>query len=266
MQFIDYNQLYRDVIDYATRVPEVDAILGIPRSGMLPAAMLATHLNKPLGFLNTDGTMQMLKGGARDSRPLNYTRFLALDDSTDSGHTLDGLKHLTQGLRITYGAIYYSENTPHRANDIYGRLIKQPRMFAWNFMNHGLLEQACVDIDGVLCRDPSPEECDWGEKYLKFLSEVPVRYAPKYKIRHLVTGRLEKYREETEDWLSRKYIKYDNLTMRFDPSIDIGEMKRDFYKDSKCIIFIESSEHQAKQIAKVGPVICTDNLTQYDSS
>lgn len=36
-------------------------------------------------------------------------------------------------------------------------------------MNHGILKKACLDIDGVLCVDPTPEENDDGPRYREFL-------------------------------------------------------------------------------------------------
>ena len=39
-------------------------------------------------------------------------------------------------------------------------------------MHHSFLNDSCLDIDGVLCRDPSPEENDDGPRYEKFLTET----------------------------------------------------------------------------------------------
>lgn len=51
-----------------------------------------------------------------------------------------------------------------------------------------------MDIDGVLCADPTPEENDDGEKYRHFLLNTPPLFIPKVTIGTLVTSRLEKYR------------------------------------------------------------------------
>ena len=48
-----------------------------------------------------------------------------------------------------------------------------------------------MDIDGVLCADPTPEENDDGEKYRHFLLNAPPLFIPKVTIGTLVTSRLE---------------------------------------------------------------------------
>lgn len=63
-----------------------------------------------------------------------------------------------------------------------------------------------MDIDGVLCADPTPEENDDGEKYRHFLLNTPPLFIPKVTIGTLVTSRLEKYRPETEAWLQKNHV------------------------------------------------------------
>ena len=275
MNFIDYNQLYQDVKDLSRKLPEIDAVIGVPRSGMLPASMLATLINKPLGSINPDGSMVLFKGGTRDTNHRISTRYtpsrlLILDDSCDTGRTLHDLRGNLVGFKTYFAAVYSSGKEDYRPKDLlYSRVLSQPRMFAWNFMNHGLLTEACVDIDGVLCDDP-PEDLDEGPKYHEFITTVKPIVKPKFKVKYLVTGRLEGWRPQTVQWLVDNGIQYEELIM-FNSDVrrelrNHGVFKRDFYKSSGCKIFIESSEHQAKIISEVGPVICVDTLKLYDSS
>ncbi|TIT90581.1 MAG: phosphoribosyltransferase, partial [Mesorhizobium sp.] len=60
----------------------------------------------------------------------------------------------------------------HNETDIVFEVVPHPRMFQWNFMHHVFLEQCCVDIDGVLCLDPTADENDDGPAYEKFLTEA----------------------------------------------------------------------------------------------
>ena len=53
--------------------------------------------------------------------------------------------------------------------DYFFEIVDYPRFFQWNIMNHSILQKTCMDIDGVLCADPTPEENDDGEKYRHFL-------------------------------------------------------------------------------------------------
>jgi uncharacterized HAD superfamily protein len=74
-------------------------------------------------------------------------------------------------------------------------------------MHHGhLLKYCCVDIDGVLCLDPTDCQNDDGAAYEKFLEEAVPMLAPTRPIGALVTSRLEKYRGLTEKWLAKHVI------------------------------------------------------------
>jgi orotate phosphoribosyltransferase len=122
-----------------------------------------------------------------------------------------------------------------------------------------------VDIDGILCRDPTPEENDDGERYREFLSEVEPNLVPNQRIGNLVTSRLEKYRPETERWLDEHGIRYDTLTMIDLPSKQARQErgnharhKANVYESTDGSLFIESDPRQAAAIMKrTGkPVFC----------
>ena len=61
-----------------------------------------------------------------------------------------------------------------------------------------------MDFDGVLCRDPTEEENDDGDKYRYFIANVEPIFKPSVEIGWIVTSRLEKYRDLTENWLKKK--------------------------------------------------------------
>ncbi|TIR64593.1 MAG: phosphoribosyltransferase, partial [Mesorhizobium sp.] len=155
----------------------------------------------------------------------------------------------------------------HNETDIVFEVVPHPRMFQWNFMHHVFLEQCCVDIDGVLCLDPTADENDDGPAYEKFLTEARPLLGPTRKIGWLVTSRLEKYRKLTEAWLAKHEIKYDHLVMLDLPSKAErqrlgahGSFKAEFYRKSDAILFIESEHEQAIKIAKLSgkPVLCVE--------
>jgi uncharacterized HAD superfamily protein len=68
-------------------------------------------------------------------------------------------------------------------------------------MNHQYLKHACVDIDRVLCTDPTHAENDDGENYIRFLENAKPLLRFKKKFGYFVNNRIEKSRSYTENWL-----------------------------------------------------------------
>jgi orotate phosphoribosyltransferase len=195
-----------------------------------------------------------------------------VDDSVLTGRQMhlarQSLRALESRHSIQYGAAYV-EPGMESAVDFHHQSLPYPRMFEWNMMHHRMLGQACVDVDGVLCRDPTPEENDDGPRYDAFIESVAARVAPTYTIGTLVTARLEKYRAATEDWLARHRIQFRALLMM--PYTTKAErlaagrhaaFKAEAYVASRASIFIESNRLQARDIAEMTnrPVICTDTM------
>jgi len=131
-------------------------------------------------------------------------------------------------------------------------------VFEWNLLHHPRLDMMCLDLDGVLCPDPTDAQDDDGPNYNEFLTSSSALNVPSYKINSIVTGRLEKYRRETEAWLKARGIRYDNLFMLDLPSAAVrrklginAEFKSDIYKlKSDCRLFVESNVAQAREIRK----------------
>lgn len=258
MNFITYKQLVDDSKSFARRLPRIDAVVGIPRSGLLPATIISEELNIKLGTITRNG-VDFLDGGIRDVGG-SIDTVMVVDDSYDTGDTFDRvrsrIKQFSMAFNVVYGAIY--STTDQISCE---KIIHQPRMFEWNFMNHGLLEKSCVDIDGVLCADPLSEEIDYGPRYEHFLKFAKQIRFPKFVIGTIVTGRIEKYRNLTENWLEEKRIKYNKLIMMPDHG-EHADFKADYYKKSDALVFIESSSHQANIIRKQTgrSVICIEEL------
>ena len=130
-----------------------------------------------------------------------------------------------------------------------------------------------MDIDGVLCQDPSVEQNDDGPKYRDFLRTARSLWQPSATIGMLVTSRLEKYRDLTEIWLAKQGIKYQCLVMmQYSTMVErqkakaYGTFKAEVYAHSDNILFIESSDEIAKEIAKKSgkPALCIESHCIYD--
>ena len=260
------------------RLPrDIDLVVGVPRSGILAATLVSLTANIPMtdldsflaGRIYTSGITKRWAGLDRQTSEMR--KILVIDDSIIGGTAMRDAREKIAAAGMKGDFIFaavFGLSLQHEETDIVLDVVPHPRMFQWNFMHHMFLEQCCVDIDGVLCLDPTEEENDDGPAYEKFLSEARPLLGPTRKIGWLVTSRLEKYRKLTEAWLDRHEIKYDHLIMLDLPSKAErqrlgahGSFKADFYRKSNAILFIESEHEQALKIAKLSgkPVLCVES-------
>jgi uncharacterized HAD superfamily protein/adenine/guanine phosphoribosyltransferase-like PRPP-binding protein len=260
-----------------SRLPrDIQLIVGIPRSGLLAANLLALHLNLPLTDLRGFIEERVIHSGQRGHRlqKLRYNpekgRVLVIDDSVLTGGTMSRVRKLIEAEKpksnVKYCAVFVSPRG-RKSVDLYFEEIMGKRVFEWNIMHSWVIQESCVDIDGVLCADPTEEENDDGAKYLAFLQRTKPLQLPSVKINTLVTCRLEKYRRVTEMWLKRHGIEYERLIMMDLPSKEMrkalnghGKFKANAYIGTKTILFIESSKKQAREIAILArrPVLCME--------
>ena len=283
MNFRTYEDLPRIVSNNLYKIPsDVDLIVGVPKSGLMVASMISLQLNLPLTDIDSLESGRICSSGISKRRKnwikkiSEARKILVVDDSSASGITCNKTKEIIKNSKYKDKIIFlvvFVTNKTKKLPDMYFDVCELPRMFEWNYMHHGLLENACVDIDGVLCQDPTDEQNDDGKKYIKFISTVKPRVVPTHKIKYLVTTRLEKYRKYTEAWLKKNNIEYEQLIMMNlaskEERIRLGNhglYKGEEYKKlDDALIFIESSEHQAPVIANVSGklVYCVDNGKLY---
>ncbi len=268
----DLNQIILRQLHILPR--DFDLIVGIPRSGMLPANLLALYLNRPYTDLDSFVNGHIYNAGARgeffDIKTLK--RVLVVDDSVASGAALDKCKKklmpFLDDFEFSYCVIYALPESKNSV-DYYFEKVPLPRYFQWNILNHTILEKACFDIDGVLCVDPTEDQNDDGEKYVDFLLNAPPLFVPGCQIGALVTSRLEKYRSQTEEWLRKNGVKYNKLVMSEHSSMEERRRanshathKAKEYNSSSYSLFVESSLDQALEINRLTgkPVLCTQNF------
>jgi uncharacterized HAD superfamily protein/hypoxanthine phosphoribosyltransferase len=268
----DLNQIILKRLNIIPK--DFDLIVGVPRSGMLPANLLALYLNKPFTDIHSFLNGHIYKAGARGQffDVKDYKKVLVVDDSIASGSAMlevkENLKHLAADFSISYCAIYVIPGK-EKMVDYFFEVVPLPRYFQWNVFNHTTLEKACFDIDGVLCVDPTDEQNDDGPKYIDFILNAPPLFIPGAKIGTIVTSRLEKYRKQTEIWLEKNKVKYNELVMLDLPDMaarqkanNHGDFKAQAYMAKPYVLFIESNLAQAIQINRIAkkPVLCTENF------
>jgi orotate phosphoribosyltransferase len=279
MNYKSISDLNRDILEWIPNIPrDIDVIVGIPRSGLLVANILGLHLNLPI--TDVDGLIerQVLSSGRRlpdvGQEIESGSKIFVIDDSICSGYQINETKEQigkeSLPFDIIYGALYVTPSSTSKVQ-YWKQKLRMPRVFEWNLFHNDILNHACVDIDGVLCRDPSKDENDDGSNYEYFISNIEPNIIPTERIGWLVTCRLEKYRDLTTDWLKRLGIKYDHLIMMDYSSkeerLRMGnhaEYKAKVYTQCQAKLFIESSKKQAITIAnKSGkPVICYEGNSQ----
>lgn len=284
MKLKTYHDLQQDILHNLWKIPnDVDLIVGIPRSGMLVASFIALSLNLPLVDLEGFCSGRVFESGTtrrRKQSASRYRRALIVDDSSRTGDALakavQTLNNADSALPPVMTCVVYGTSAIRERVDIVMDVIDQPRIFEWNVLHHpGILKDACLDIDGVLCHDPSYAENDDGPAYIDFIKHARPLYLPSHPIKALVTSRLEKYRFETEEWLHRHGVVYDTLIMLDLPNAMErrkagvhGSHKAAYYRASSATLFIESELRQAHDIARLsgkpvlsleGPEMCMPN-------
>lgn len=263
INFRSYIDLYETIKNKIDKIPkDIDLIVGIPRSGMLVSNIIALTLNKPLVDLEGFLEKKIFSSGQRLSNGISsfskIKKILVIDDSLCSGLSLEKSKFQINksGIdkEIIYGVVYLKPGQENKV-DLYLELCPLPRIFEWNLFHHQTISRSCIDIDGILCRDPTEEENDDGEKYIFFINNVKPKIIPTMEISHLVTCRLEKYRKDTVNWLKKNSIKYKNLIMmpyntksERIASGSHSNYKAQRYIESKTDLFIESDIKQAEEI------------------
>lgn len=277
LNFITTSMLNNTIYKNISKIPkDVDLVVGIPRSGLLVANLIALYLNVKLTDIE----------GLRDNKIFNKgntskcnneikdisecRKILVVDDSVFNGDAInkakEELRDFSYKEKLIFMTVYTTEHGKDKV-DIYFEICNPPRMFEWNLMRHNLLEKCCFDIDGVLCVDPTYEQNSDEKKYDEFLKTATPLFLPNKKIGHLVTSRLEKNRALTEQWMDEHGIQYGNLKMMPYKNREErmrannhAEHKAEYYKNTDALLFVESSYIQAVKIAEIAkkPVFCIE--------
>jgi FkbM family methyltransferase len=280
LRYRSYGDLSLTVNRNLAKIPrDIDLVVGIPRSGMMPATMVGQILNKPVvtldaflsGMVSDMGLYRRPKKHIADIAQMD--RVLIIDDSINSGGSMAKVKERVaaadhDNIHPIYCAVYYVPGSLSKV-DIGLEECPWPRIFQWNILNSWILGCACVDIDGVVCVDPTEDENDDGERYRHFLLNARPLFLTDFPISCFVTSRLEKYRALTQEWMRCHEINFNDLVMLNLPSkeerikLNIhARFKAEVYRNRKEELFIESNWGQAREIAQLTGkrVFCTQNM------
>ena len=91
-----------------TQFPEVDLVVGIASGGLVPASLVAFHLNKPLEVIeinyrdeDNNPRYDLPKLLAKFNEPITGNHILLVDDVSVSGKTLETAKALFEDCEVT---------------------------------------------------------------------------------------------------------------------------------------------------------------------
>lgn len=271
MNYRTINDLNTLILNNLYKIPQnIDLIIGVPRSGLLLANLLALYLNKRISTPELFSNNIILSNGM--TRPIDNNEIktvLVVDDSCNSGNSFSKTRKLLSNTNINYiYLVAYATTMGKQFTDIYFEIIESPRIFQWNIMNSWVNINAIYDLDGVLCENPKID--DDGELYINEIINAKPKFITKYNINIICTCRLEKYRNITEEWLKSNNVKYNNLVMmQYNTKEERvkanchAQFKADIFSNSSANIFFESDYNQAKIIKLINPnklVFCVDKM------
>jgi len=188
------------------RLGNYDAVVGVPRSGMLPASMASLSLGVPLWSLDTSGKVALDTGQRlRDVGKKRINKLLVIDDSCASGRAMQKVKRLMKldcmNYDVTFAAVLVTSNGESYVDQYYKRL-ELPHWFEWNFFgNSGLIShlKLGVDFEGII------QDRETGElnSMIPRHTHIPV----------IVSEKLETARPNVLDWLAKRDVSCDHLVM-----------------------------------------------------
>jgi hypothetical protein len=231
-------------------------------------------LHKPMIIVSqTRGDIMDAGNGWRLTRQHKHVepgkgRVLVVDDTVMTGNSQQILRKVVgqQFREVIFATVYCNPAANLGKPDIHAVDLQWPHMLEWNLFNSVISNSMAVDFDGVLCHDCPPGSDEDGPKYLDFIRNATPLYLPRQvPIPLIVTARIEKYRRDTEDWLRRHNVQWEQLVMH--PAATTRERERDdiaVYKSRHFeawaknhraspgpIVFVESDDRQAQRIAAI---------------
>jgi orotate phosphoribosyltransferase len=252
-----------DIVTWSRRLPgNINVIVGIPRSGLLVANLLALHMNLPM--TDVDGLIEgrLIAAGPRlnATRPtvpdLDTLRVLVVDDSVWSGNQMRKIRERITAARlrhvIFYGAVYITPNATDLV-DYYHEKVALPRAFEWNVLHHPSLTASCMAMEGVLW----PAEIGRIDA-AEGLRELRPIFAPTQPIGRLIATQPERLRVPIQEWLAHHRISYGELVLLDPTDSSIGRdegcfvrAKASLYRHSNAWIFIEGTIERAAALAQM---------------
>ena len=267
-QWISTARLLRDAIALAGLLPtDCVGIVGVPRSGMIPASAMATYLHLPLWTLEGKTLRRCFVPGSRGGAlPARGGRLAVVDDTTFSGAAMRRVRAELAGRPAVYCAVYVNSLRPssRAVVDLFAVELPAPHLLEWNWANNGPMAGLwadvpaygagmALDLDGIIVHDAHS-----GGR-----PGTPYMVPRAHPCRLICTGRPESDRAVTEAQLRRlgvRWLRLEMLPADLDPADEgvIAAHKARHFAASGCGLFVESAPEQAEAIYRLTglPVVC----------
>lgn len=260
-EWVSTARLTADAIVLAGKLPpDIVGVAGVPRSGMLPAATVATHLHLPLYELS-DRLRRVGSGSRGNTLPTGSGRIAVVDDTVYGGAAMRRAREAVKGQPAVFAAVY-ARPEAGSAVDVFARELPSPHLLEWNLANSGPFAGFAadgvygagvgMDLDGVIVHD--------AESGGPILSPYLVPRTHPCKL--IATGRSEGHRAATEALLRAVGARWERLEMltageELTPE-NAARHKAKHYGGSPLGFFVESCPVQAELIHRLTgkPVIC----------
>lgn len=258
ISWISTSRLVEDTMRLCSKLPpDIDAVVGVARSGMLPATHIATMRHVPLYVTSVDrtGRPSPIVHCGHGCRMTGYPkrpprRVLIVDDTARGGwsasHLRDHVAKFWPMAKVETCAVYVHPDA-RGFIDYPGEIYNCHHFLEWNLFNASILSMMASDLDGILCDEKTGLPLQWP------------RHRP---IPLIITGRPRWHRSPTIAWLRKHRIAYSKLEMgpwsKVPSEEKVAEWKARVLSRTDFQFFIESSPEQAKIIRKLSgrQVLC----------
>src|SRR5512137_1553837 len=137
---------------------DFDIVVGIPRSGLMTASMIAIEFGKPLSTPDQiiEGKFWITKTNTKNLRiNIDTSKILLVDDSAGTGSTMlqayNLIKLYKPDIQIRTLATLVSD--PASPDYLYKRFTRKQPVIVRALMHNAFIPPVAYDMDGVICED-----------------------------------------------------------------------------------------------------------------
>ncbi len=271
MNFRSVEALNLALIAQLHTLGDVDCVVAVPRSGLVPATLVSLYRNVELftapEMFERGESVHGVTRSPRASGGEKRRRVLVVDDSCNTGDSITEavarVRRADPSARVESFVVYATAHSTS-AVDRWCEIVDQPRVFEWNLLHHPLANSFGFDLDGIFCPDPVVGPDGDGAEMAAFYRDAPVRIAPTYPVGAIITSRTHDHEDVTRQWLADHSVGYDEIHF-FPGSADArralglhAAYKARVYAASDLALFVESDPSQAYEIQRITgrPVVC----------